>query len=82
MTKCLILIEATHNFGKQISTTVLLTDANERRIYAYYLWLSREGKKYWEVPPAECELSPSVREKTNCTTREEFDAFVAGYMEE
>ena len=80
--KCLMLIEATHTLGKQISNTVMLTDANERRTYAYYLWISREAKKYWEVAPTSCELIPTLSQKTNCTTREEFDAFVAKYMEE
>jgi hypothetical protein len=44
--------------------------------------ISRENKKYWDVPPSECELIPTLREKRTCATREEFDAFVAEYMEE
>jgi len=80
--KCMALIESTRMLANQSSTSLILTDAFERRDYAYYLWVSREGKKYWEVPPSQCELIPSLREKKNCTTREEFDAFVAGYMEE
>jgi len=28
-----------------------------------------------------CELNPVQQEQKNCTSREEFDAFVAGYME-
>jgi hypothetical protein len=57
-------------------------DANERRQYATYLWISRQDKKYWEVPPTTCELTPSLREKKFCTSREEFDAFIASYMED
>jgi hypothetical protein len=34
------------------------------------------------VPPTVCELVPSLRNKKYCTTREEFDTFVAEYMEE
>jgi hypothetical protein len=79
--KCLMLIEATHQLGPTTSTTVLLTDAYERRTYAVYVWMSRTDKKYWEVPPTSCELIPSSREKRNCATHEEFDDFVAGYME-
>ena len=45
--KCLMLIEATRSFGKEISNSKLLTDAFERRVYAYYLWTSKEGKNYW-----------------------------------
>jgi hypothetical protein len=81
--KCLLLIEATRMLGKnQISTFVNLIDAYERRPYASYVWSTRENKKYWEVPPTVCELTPSLRKKTDCTTREEFDAFVAEYMED
>jgi len=68
--------------GNQSQTSVYLSDAYERRIYAEYLWFSHETKQYWEVPPSTCELIPSLREKKHCNSREEFDAFVAGYMEE
>ena len=59
-----------------------LMDAFERRDYGSYLWSSRQDKKYWEVPPTSCELVPSLRAKHYCKSREEFDAFVADYMEE
>jgi len=41
-----------------------------------------QTKKYWEVPPTTCELIPTSREKTICSSRDEFDAFVSKYMEE
>jgi hypothetical protein len=81
--KCLMLVETTDMLaGGTSSTTAYLIDANERRQYATYLWMSRKDKKYWEVPPTACELVPSLREKTFCKSREEFDAFVAQYLEE
>jgi hypothetical protein len=46
------------------------------------MWSPREGKKYWEVPPIMCELAASYKQKTYCKTQDEFDAFVASYMEE
>ena len=81
--KCLMLVETTEMtaFGNS-ATTAYLIDANEGRPYASYEWMSRKDKKYWEVPPTVCELSPSLLDKRNCKTREEFDAFVAGYLEE
>ncbi len=81
--KCLMLVERTDMVGREFSKTayLLIMDANERRQYATYLWMSREGKKYWEVPPMACELAPSLREKRFCKTREEFDEFAAPYME-
>jgi hypothetical protein len=88
--KCLMLVEAQHQLGHLTqaspsgptsSTTAALTDAYERRTYAVYVWMSRPDKKYWEVPPTSCELIPTPREKRNCATREEFDDFVARYLE-
>jgi hypothetical protein len=64
------------------TAAVLLTmvDANERRTYAVYIetQLAAEPKPKLDV----CELVPGMRLKTVCKTRDEFDAFVAGYMEE
>jgi hypothetical protein len=81
--KCLMLVERRDMLNdSQFTTTAYVIDANERRQYATYVWMSREGKKYWEVPPMACELTPSLREKRFCKTREEFDEFVAPYMEE
>ena len=77
--KCLMLITM---MGNQSQTSVYLSDAYERRIYASYLWFAHETKKDWEVPPITCELVPPLRQKKHCTSREEFDAFVADYMEE
>ena len=80
--KCLMLIERNDMLGSQFTTTVHLMDANERRHYGIYVWMSREEKKYWDVPPMSCQLTPSLREKRFCKTREEFDEFVTPYMEE
>jgi hypothetical protein len=79
---CLMLVETTDMLAGTQSNTAYLIDANERRQYATYVWMSRKDKKYWEVPPTACELVPSLREKKSCKAREEFDAFVAEYMEE
>jgi len=79
--KCLMLIDQTQDLGDQMSTGATLTDANERHVYAVYIWIGQENKKHREVPPIVCELIPSLADKRNCTSREEFDAFVAAYME-
>ena len=80
--KCLILTEKHYTFGGQPTTAINLWDAFERREYATWLWEAHETKKYWEQPPMACELIANYRSKKNCTTREEFDAFVAEFMEE
>jgi len=81
--KCLMLIEATETLGDDIirrSTSAYLIDAYERWRYASYLWISTKNKIDEEVPPMTCELEAPYQQKKNCTTREEFDAFVAEYM--
>ena len=80
--KCLVLINTLDQVGNELLTDIHLLDAFERRYYASYGWSSKRGKKYWEVPPLICELIPSSRQKKICTTYEEFEAFVAEYMEE
>ena len=80
--KCLIFTEKTYPSGKQTGMAANLWDAFERRNYANWLWVSHETKKYWEQPPISCELTRSYNDKKFCKTREEFDAFVAEYMEE
>ena len=82
--RCLILTEKTSSAGGRTSTSVNLWDAPERRNYANWLWQSHATKKYWEVAPIARELARNYRDKKNCASREEeeFDAFVAEYMEE
>lgn len=67
--------------GEQVASK-LLADAYEQRVYGHYLWISVQGKKFWDVPPVICELIPSITQKTLCSSPDEFDAFAAKYMEE
>ena len=79
--RCLILVTRMYSFGGKTSTSKNLYDAFERREYAEYLWTSRADKKYWEVPPLSCQLAPSHGETKYCKSEDEFNAFVAEYME-
>jgi len=74
--KCLILIELTSMVDKSTANSAILMDAYERRPYASYLSFSDKPT------PMSCELIPSLQQKKYCSTREEFDAFVASYLEE
>jgi hypothetical protein len=80
--KCLVLIECTLSEGKELITSAQLMDAYERRMYASYFRTSNQSEEFWQVITSNCEITPSFHEKTHCTSREEFDAFVAKYMEE
>ena len=82
LNRCFIAIDTTERMGQEYFTTALLMDAFERRVYASYGWMSHTGEKYWEVPPTTCELTPSTKEQTHCSSKDEYDAFVAKYMEE
>ena len=63
------------------STSKVFMDAYEQREYATYLWIPRDGKKYWEVPPFECVLKPIGAPEQKCSTDEEYQAFVRPYLE-
>jgi hypothetical protein len=77
-----MLVETTEMMGSAPSANAYVMDANERRMYASYFWMNLGAKKYWEVPPTTCELTPSLREKKSCTSREEFDHLISSYMEQ
>jgi len=74
LNKCLMEIETTFFDGGHITTSVLLMDAFEQRVYASYVWASPNVNS--------CDLVPTSQTQTHCSSREEFDAFVAKYMEE
>jgi hypothetical protein len=85
LNRCLLLINRVSvlplstNLSNQQRHSVLV-DANERRYYATYL----ETQLAVETKPKieRCELRPTMRYKTACSTRGEFDAFVATYLEQ
>jgi hypothetical protein len=85
LNRCLMLINRVSvlplstNLSNQQRQSVLV-DANERRYYATYIetQLAEETKPKIE----RCELRPTMRTRTVCSTRAEFDAFVAAYLEE
>ena len=84
--KCFVLIKTytQSNLGGDLNmgSGKDLYDAVEKKIYASYSWMSRNGKKYWEVPPLWCDIykydSSSVHE--TCKDEEEFDAYTNELM--
>lgn len=82
LNRCFMLLETQGVGHKNVGyQTKLLFDANERRVYADYLWMPKGGKKYWEVAPTVCRLTPSHTEELSCHSEAEFMEFVARYME-
>jgi len=87
--KCLMLIEsryvdsvATGRVDLHVSASLI--DANERRQYAAYEEIRHLNSPApgGTEPLPRCELTPSLDEEKKCATREEFDAFVNGYLKE
>src|SRR6516225_1115553 len=71
-------IEATRSTGQQFVTSAVLMDAFERRVYAKY-----SGSQINSInigSPTTCDLIPTSRTKTHCSSKNEWDAFVAKYM--
>ena len=75
---CYILVHVARDAGLTVSYTVF--DAVEGRSYASYIWVNPQKKKFWEVSPAECMISPRGGEKIQCKDSDEFDALVDKYF--
>jgi hypothetical protein len=80
LNKCLIDVQSTRPMGEEFLTSVVLVDAFERRVYAVYTRTIARGEGI--LPPTKCDLIPTPQTQTHCTSKDEFDAFVAKYMEE
>ena len=74
LNRCFALITHGITNANDIYTKTLF-DAVERKQYASYAWASRKDKKFWEVPPLEC-----VTLDGQCSSEEQFDAWVKPYM--
>jgi hypothetical protein len=83
--RCLLLIRrvlvlplATNLSDQQ--RQMILIDANEKRPYATFV----ETQLATEMRPRidKCELAPDIRLKMACSARNDFDAFVARYLEQ
>jgi len=83
LNKCFVLIENTDAKSSPgtIWTNVVLMDAFEGRELGLYSWHTEKDKKYWEVPPFQCEVNLPSGEKKICNSREEFDELIKIYME-
>ena len=77
-----VVESATELFGKngQIIESNDLLDAFERREYADYIRTMSDSPK--SQVPTYCELSPKFGQAKICSSKAEFDAFVAKYMEQ
>jgi hypothetical protein len=90
LNRCLMLTTDLHALQDDNVEVVTLVDANERRRYATYQEMRSHEAVRKDLQTGtktsgkvfNCKLTPSIRQETTCKNREEFDAFVAKYMEE
>lgn len=84
LNRCFVSIQTGDMVNNQIVTGAVLMDAFERRIYASYSFTSPEtDKKRVAIgPQLSCVLAPLGQAQTHCSSKEEFDVFVAKYMEQ
>lgn len=66
--------------GKTMTTSVGVFDAFENTSYATYVWTSDKVKKYWQVKPTMCTVSPPGLSTVTCTSDGEFDELVEKYF--
>jgi len=83
--RCLLLIKrvfilplATNLSDQQ--RQMILVDANERRPYATFVETQLATETRARID--KCELEPHIHQKAACLTRNDFDAFVATYLEQ
>lgn len=62
--------------GKTMTTSKVVSDAFEGRTYASYMWTSDRVKKYWEVKPTLCTVTPRNQDEIICQSDTEFDSLV------
>ncbi|HWY54260.1 MAG TPA: hypothetical protein VNZ03_07340 [Terriglobales bacterium] len=83
LNKCFMEIQDTDAKSSPgtIFTTKTLSDAFEGKVYGNYSWGTQKGKKYWEVPPLECDVVLPTGEKKICHSSDEFDELIKVYVE-
>lgn len=62
--------------GKTMTTSKVISDAFEGRTYASYMWSSDTVKKFWEVKPTLCTVTPRNQDEIICQSEAEFDSLV------
>jgi hypothetical protein len=76
---CYIRVNSTSTKKFPIVADVVY-DAFGGRIYANYMWINSQNKKFWEVPPSTCEIHIPGKPDEICKTATEFDELTAKYF--
>jgi len=81
LNKCFLEFDYTTSSADGLENVRYLLDAIEQKEYAEYIWKSEKGRPFLAVPPLSCKLNPSSGDKSICKSEDEYEAFVAHYME-
>jgi hypothetical protein len=78
--RCFIQTQTSRTTTKGIFAFKELFDAYSGKQYGQYAWESKEGKKYWEVPPFVCSVTVPSGEVKYCNSEDDFLNLAAVYM--
>ena len=73
---CYIMVHSVVTEKGVPSVSDVVYDAFEGRVYASYVWINSQGKKYWEVAPMECRVKPRGQAEITCKSSKQFDDLV------
>ena len=77
---CYIMVhDAGVSYGNPTVSDVVY-DAYEGRVYANYMWINSQKKKYWEVGPMECDVKPRGQPEITCKSSNEFEELIDKYF--
>lgn len=76
---CYIRVNSS-SFDKFPTDAMVVYDAFGGRVYANYMWINAQNKKFWEVPPSECEIHIPDKPVKKCNSAEEFDQLTEKYF--
>ncbi len=68
------------SIGKIPVETDVVYDAFGGRVYANYIWVNSQNKKYWGVSPSTCEIDIPGKPAEKCTSAEEFNELTEKYF--
>jgi len=82
--KCFIQVDSTDDKTAPGETFLgtSISDAFEGKNYAQYDWKVDKTKKYWEVPPFYCKVTPLSGEPITCHSDGEFKQLIKQFMEQ
>jgi len=75
---CYVRIHSMYSNPAMVSDIVY--DAFGGRVYANFSWINSQSKKFWEVPPSECEVNIPGKPDEKCATDVEFDELTEKYF--